>query len=118
MFFGFYLVAQETIVFGVVVSGQDQKPIEFAVVNINNTSKAVETDSLGQFRMVVPANETFILNFSRIGFQETSITVKPMPAGGKRYLTVVLVAKEEAEVVVTASRVIDGGMVREEVTAF
>ena len=116
--FAFCLVAQETIVFGVVVSGQDQKPIEFAVVNLNNTSKAVETDSLGQFRMVVPANETFILNFSRIGFQETSITVKPMPAGGKRYLTVVLVAKEEAEVVVTASRVIDGGMVREEVTAF
>lgn len=110
--------AQETIVFGRVTSTSDGKPVDFAIANIEGTSNVAETDSLGQFRLVVTPDENFRIIVTRIGYGEASLSVTAMKPGSKRYLTVKLAPREEAEVVVTASRIIDGGMVREEVSEF
>ena len=118
LLFSIPIYAQNALVFGTVISSQDSKPIEFAIVHVENSSLVTETDSLGQFRLNITAGEVQTLVVTRIGFHEASLRIPSMAEGGKRYLSVRLAPKEEAEVVVTASRIIDGGMVREEVSEF
>jgi hypothetical protein len=111
--------SQDVVVFGVVTSADRKQPLEFVIVNQKGVNKITESDSTGGFRLVVNAGEPVELVFTRLGYQETSIKLDAMKSGVKRYLSVSLAEKQSnLEVVINASRIQDGGMVREEVTEF
>ena len=113
------LKSQETVVFGVVRALQGDKPLDFVIVNEKGTSNTTETDSTGNFRLVVRPETAAKIVFSRLGYQDANFDVEPMKAGSIRYISVKMAEKGSGiEVLVQSSRIIDGGMVREEVSEF
>ena len=119
LFIPVLVFSQDVIVFGVVTSIVTNKPIDFATVYIKNTSNATETDSLGQYRLKIKEGEAATIVVTRIGFQEVEYRIPEMKAGSKRYLNIRLAESiSDLEIIVSASKILDGGMVREEVTEF
>jgi hypothetical protein len=120
--FGFLISichGQNPVVFGVVRTADKDRPLEFVIVNEKGSSNVAESDSLGNFRIVVNPSSPTQLIFSRLGYQEASISLEPMKEGVKRYVIVKMAPRNsDLEVLVQSSRIIDGGMVREEVTEF
>jgi hypothetical protein len=113
------LNAQETVVFGVVRTLEGDKPLDFVIVNEKGTSNSAETDSTGNFRLVIRPETATKIIFSRLGYQDANFDVEPMKTGAIRYISVKMAQKGSGiEVLVQSSRIIDGGMVREEVTEF
>lgn len=118
-FLPFWAHSQDVVVFGVVTSIVTNKPIDYATVYIKNTSNATETDSLGQYRLKVNEGQAVTVVVSRIGYQEAEYKIGEMKAGSKRYVNIRMAESiSDLEIVVSASKFLDGGMVREEVTEF
>lgn len=113
------VISQEAIVFGVVKDLDTGNFIDFATVFEKGTTNATETDNSGAFKLLIEPDKATEIVITRIGYQDASFRINPMKIGQKRYLTVKLAAKtSDLEIVVRASRIEDGGMVREEVTEF
>ncbi len=101
---------------GLVLDAVSEAPIEFATVYMDGTSQAVETSASGRYSIVVPAEEPFVLVFSRIGYQEARAEVAAMPARTSRQVDVSLApVNSELEVIVRESKIQDAGLIREDV---
>jgi len=110
------MLAQTAAVVGNIKDGLTGQPVDYVTVYIDGTSRAVESSINGNYSIDVPANESFKLIFSRIGFKEASAKVTSLAAGAQKRIDVTLAPLEsEVEVTVTESRLDEGGMVREEV---
>ena len=108
------LAAQTATITGNITDGSTGQPIDLAAAFIKAENILSETDQSGRYSIEVPAGEAFELGFSRIGYKETAVMIKPMKAGTTRQIDVQLVAFESGlEVVVTESRIEDAGIVRE-----
>ena len=115
----FSIKGQEATVFGVIKDIDTDQFIDYVTVFEANTTNATESDSYGQFKLVIDAEKATEIKFSRIGYLEASFKISPMKAGSKRYLTIKLAPEtSDLDIVIRASRIEDGGMVREEVTEF
>jgi len=116
--FGLFLLislsAQTATITGVISDGSSGQPIDLAAAFIRTENIISETDQSGKYTIEVPANQAFELGFSRIGFKETAVMIRPMKPGTTRQIDVKLVAFESGlEVVVTESRIEDAGIIRE-----
>lgn len=110
----FAAMTQIAVITGTITDADSGKPIELATVFIRVKNIVAETNDKGFYRLEVPADEAYILGFSRIGFKETAIEIAPMNAGTTRQIDVKLAPLEsDLEIVVTESRVNDAGMIRE-----
>ncbi|MBK8700306.1 MAG: carboxypeptidase-like regulatory domain-containing protein [Saprospiraceae bacterium] len=111
--------AQEVIVFGSVRDVSTDQPIEFADVIAGNGQAIATTDSLGNYMVRIPENKAITLKFSRLGYTMAEVPLKAMQPGTRRYLNVSLAPlTSDLDITVTASKIDDGGMVRETVSEF
>ena len=110
------LQAQNSIVVGKVKDGSSNEPVDLVTVYVKETNVVVETASSGNYEIVVPVNQDFTIVYTRVGYQEATTLVKSMPAGTRRTINVSLAPiGSDLEVIVRASKIEDGGMVREDV---
>lgn len=113
------LIGQKATIFGVVQDMDTDVFVDFVTVYQKGTTNASESNSDGQFRIEIEPDTEAEVIFNRIGYIDASYKIRPMKSGSKRYLTVKLAPKtSDLDIVVKASRIEDGGMVREEVSEF
>lgn len=106
----------QAIIFGKITDAASGEPIEFATVYIKGTNIAAESDIDGKYVINIPAYERATIIFTRIGYKEGDARVSPLSNGARRKIDVQLAASESnIEVIVTESRVQEGGMIREDV---
>ncbi len=102
---------------GQVTDVETGTPIELATIYIKeNTNYSTEASLNGNFTLKVPHNKRFTLLISRTGYKEGSIVINPMRTGETRKLNVKLASQESTlEVIVTASKLEEAGMIKEDV---
>lgn len=104
--------------YGTVTDADTREPLDFANVYLKNTNNAVDSKRNGSYILSVPAGQDFTLVVSRVGYQEATAKIKAIPVGSSRKIDVELVpTMSDVEIVVRESRIEDGGMVREDVSA-
>ncbi len=105
----------KAILTGTIKDALSAQPVDFVTVYVKNTTNAAESDTKGKWRLEVPANQRLILVFTRIGYKETSVDVEPLPANARQQIDIAFPPEDASiEVVVTESRIDQGGMIREE----
>jgi hypothetical protein len=111
------LYAQTSVVFGLVRDIDTGEGIDFVTVYIEGSQVVAETDEFGQYNIKVPAGQKSRLIFSRIGYTDLKVDIPVMEAGTRRNINIKMVPKaSDLEIVVSAGRIEDVGVVREEVT--
>jgi hypothetical protein len=102
---------------GIITDAVSGDPVELVTVYVKGTSNATESSQNGRYSLSVPANKSFEIVFSRIGYTEVSSEVKPIPAQRSRQVDVFMaLADSGLEVVVRQSKIEDSGLVREDVS--
>ncbi len=116
-----FLFAQNSdkaIIFGKITDATTGEPIDFATIYIKGTNTATESDVNGEYVINVPAYERATIIFTRIGYKEGSARIGSLSNGARRKIDVKLASAESnIEVVVTESRIQEGGMIKEDVVA-
>ena len=113
----FTLSAQNATIVGNVTDATTGESVEFATIFIRNSSKVTETNIKGRYQLQVPADKTVQIVFSRIGFQETNVTVNALKEGRRKRVDVAMQPSDsDIEIEVTESRLEEEGMIKEEVT--
>ncbi len=106
--------AQKAVIFGTVQDADSEATIELATVYIKGANLVTETDSEGTYSLEIPANQSFTIVFTRIGFKEISEDIPAMRSGSRRHLNAYLVPSDsDLEVIVRDSRIDNMGMVEE-----
>jgi len=115
----FPLSAQEANlakVTGLVTDAVSETPVDLVTVYIEGTNKAVETSTTGRYSITVPANEDFVLVFSRIGYQKVEAKIANMPPRTTRQVDVEMPPiNSDVEVIVRESKIKDAGIITEDV---
>jgi len=65
--------AQEVVISGRVISGEDNHPLEGVSIQINNSNKATRTDNDGRFKITAGLKD--ILKITSIGFEDQTIPI-------------------------------------------
>lgn len=105
------------LITGLVKDALSDAPIELVTVYVKDKNIVTETATTGRYRIEVPANEEFMLVFSRIGYKEASTRVQAMPPRSSKQVDVSMVSSDsDLEVIVRASKVEESGMIREDVS--
>ncbi len=108
---------QKALLTGTINDALSDEPVDFVTVYVKNATTASESDEKGKWRLEVPANQRFILVFSRIGYKETSIDVEPLPANARQQIDIAFPPEDASiEVIVKESRIEQGGMIREDMS--
>ena len=108
-------IAQKATIFGTVTDYDTRESIELAIIFTSN-SNVTESDLKGLYRIEVPSEEEVIISISRVGYQDATLKIQPMPSGVKRNINFKMVSTtNNLEIVITESKIEDVGMVREEV---
>ena len=108
-------IAQKATIFGTVTDYDTRESIELATIFTSN-SNVTESDIKGLYRIEVPSEEEVIISISRVGYQDATLKIQPMPSGVKRNINFKMVSTtNNLEIVITESKIEDVGMVREEV---
>jgi hypothetical protein len=101
---------------GLVTDAVNDLPIELVTIYIEGSNTAVESSNNGRYSIIVPANESFTLVFTRIGYQMAKTTINPMPARSNRQVDVSMApTNSDLEIVVRESKIEEGGLIREDV---
>lgn len=109
----------QATVFGVIKDIDSFEPIEFVTVSVKGSTRAVESNVQGEYRIEIPVNEDVELMFQRLGYQETEYRIPQLYEGAKRNINIKLVPDvSDLEITIRESRIEDVGMVKEEVTEF
>jgi len=123
------LFALTFLIIGPVLSAQDiatiqgrvydvdnDEPIAFATIYMDGTNTATESDDDGNFKFEVTAGYDLVLVLTRIGFKEARIDIARLRPGDIANYEVGLTLEDsEIEVVVTANKIENSGMIRESV---
>ncbi len=108
-------IAQKATIFGTVTDYDTRESIELATIFTSN-SNVTESDLKGLYRIEVPSEEEVIISISRVGYQDATLKIQPMPSGVKRNINFKMVSTtNNLVIVITESKIEDVGMVREEV---
>lgn len=110
---------QNAVITGTVVDGISEEPVELVLVYIEDQTVSAETATNGRYRIEIPAETALTLVYSRIGYKEVKARINPMPSGSSRQVDISMApADSDLEVVVRESKLEEGGMVKEDVSAF
>ena len=116
LFLAQFTHAQTANIVGLVTDANTENAVDFATVYIDGTSVATETDERGDYKLLVKANIPLTIVFSRIGYKEARLDLDPLQEGELRNVNVKLASLSSGlEVEVSASRIEDAGIIREEV---
>jgi hypothetical protein len=110
---------QKAVVFGRVISADSKVSISETKVSCDLCSEYAITDKNGEYTLSIPASTTLKVSYEKEGFQAITYDLEPIVIDGKRYINIYLAEdNKNIEVVIRASKIDDGGMVRERVTEF
>ncbi len=115
-FLGSGLLAQveQASITGKVTDVMNDRPVELVTIYVQGSNSAVETAANGRYVIRVPAAERFELVFRYVGYREERVSLGPLPAATSQQVDVALAPAESTlEVVVRASKIETGGMIRE-----
>ncbi len=118
-FFACNLFGQNVItVHGTLLDLQNNEPIELVSVYANEFSIETTTSQEGKYELIIPSGKATTIQFRRTGYKAAKYQL-PLMAEGTRYELNISLAPVESnlEVIITADRVEDAGMVREKVEA-
>lgn len=98
--------AQITRISGKVIDSKTRQPVDFATVNITNTTKAVTTAFDGTFSLETNAKDVQSVTVSFIGYAEQIV---PVVKGVDQVVTVLLVEEgvQGVEIIVEAKRIVN-----------
>lgn len=104
-------------IYGSIIDATTEQSVEFVTVFVKGTNNGISSTAQGTYSIVVPADESITLVFSRIGYNELTTKVSPTGAGKSRKVDVTMApAESSVEIEVTESRLEEAGMIKEEVT--
>lgn len=110
------LYAQSVIVYGTVSDQQNNAPVELVSVVVEGLSLQTQTNTEGKFEITVPSMTSVEIRFRRTGYIAAEYTVPPLASGNKFLLNLSLAPVETGkEVIITAEKIEDAGVVRERV---
>jgi hypothetical protein len=116
--FGTISAQDQPQITGIVTDALSEEPVELVTIYVEGKTTAVESAENGRYSINLPAEQSLVLIFTRIGYKESRIDIDPMPAGSSRQIDVALAPREsDLEVVVRASKLQEAGMIREDVEA-
>ncbi len=105
-------------VHGVITDRQNDEPIELVTVIAHDQQLLAESDSTGHYRLVLASAGESSIQFRRTGYKPLDYTLPSLAPGSRFELNVALAPlTTNLEVIVTAQRIEDAGMVREKVEA-
>ncbi len=106
-------------VYGTITDIQNGQPVELVTVVAPAHSKVVNSSVNGFYELVLPAGPAgILLEFRRTGYKPLNYTLQEIPSGSRFMLNVQLVpVASDLEVIVTAQKIDDAGMIREKVEA-
>lgn len=108
---------KKALLSGTIKDALSDEPVDFATVFIKNTSTATESDLDGKWELEVPADQRFVLVFTRIGYEEVNVDVEPLPQNARQQIDIAFPPEDAGiEVVVQESRIDAGGMIREDMS--
>lgn len=111
------LWSQQTVTIYGMITGQDNgEAVEFASVIAEEFNIVSQSDAEGKYELSIPAGRSTTLLFRRTGFAPAQYQV-PAIDEGKRFLLNISLASSATgkEVIITAERIEDAGMIREDV---
>ena len=109
---------KEIVVYGIVKDQDNNEPVELVSVISEEFSKSVQTAVDGTYEISLPARHITSLQFRRTGFKPATFTIPSLEPGNRFNLSVSLAnVATGKEVIITAQRIDDAGMVREKVEA-
>ncbi len=104
---------------GIIKDITNDEPIEFVTVVIENTNTVVESDQKGHFDISFQQSKETVIQFRRTGYKHLDYTLPLQQPGTHFELNISLVPiTSDREVIVTAQRIEDAGMVHEKVEPF
>lgn len=107
---------KKAIVSGLVTDANTGQPVDFATIYVRGTSFATESAINGRYSLSVPANQDFVLVFTRIGYKEAPVNMRALPAKSSIQVDVQMAPSDsDLEIIVTESRLEGAGMVRDAV---
>ena len=110
-------LSQNATVFGRITEIRNEIGIDFVSIYQEGTGNATESDANGFYSLSIPSGVECVIVVSRIGYNEEKYRIDGLPSGGKRNINFQLVPEEsDLGVTITAARIEDLGMVKEEVT--
>ena len=89
LFVSFSAYAQKATIMGKVLS-QDQVPLVAASVSVAGTTNGTQTNSAGEFKLIVSAETINLILIKHVGYQEKQISLR-LKGGEIRNLNIVLV---------------------------
>ncbi|MFM8450484.1 MAG: TonB-dependent receptor [Haliscomenobacter sp.] len=105
---------KKAIVSGLVSDAVTGQPVDYATVYVKGTNTATETAQNGRYSLTAPANQDFVLVFTRLGYKEASASIRSLPAKGTIQVDVQMAPSDsDLEIIVTESRLEGAGMVRD-----
>jgi len=112
--------AQQPVVLqGVIKDRSNNEAVEFVSVIIANTNTVVSSDSSGHYEISFQQNNETVIQFRRTGYKPWDYTLPLQQTGTRFELNVSLApSNTDMEVIVTAQRIEDAGMVHEKVEPF
>ncbi len=114
----FHLWSQDVTVYGIIRDQQENEPIELVSIIAEEFSRSTQTNVKGEFEIKLPAQNATILLLRRTGYKPTQVNIPAIDPGKQYRLDVSLASVATGkEVVITAERMEDAGMIRENVEA-
>ncbi|HUR31463.1 MAG TPA: carboxypeptidase-like regulatory domain-containing protein, partial [Saprospiraceae bacterium] len=112
----FLFKAQQNVIVYGTVTDEENNPVELVSVVIESLSLVTQTSMDGSFEMSIPSGQALVILFRRTGFKPADYNIPAIEAGKRFRLNVILPSNATSkEVIITAERVEDAGMIREKV---
>ncbi len=108
---------QNVILFG-IISDEDNNPVEQVSIIADEFSITTQSAEDGSFELSLPSNNSTVIQFRRTGFKHASYNLDAIDPGKRFRLNIKLASSATSrEVIITAQRIEDAGMIREKVEA-
>lgn len=107
---------QNAIVTGTITDVESNEPIEQVSVVAQEFSITTQTGIDGRFELIIPANNATVILFRRTGYKPVEYKIPAIETGQRFRLNISLASNATGkEVIITAERIDDAGMIREKV---
>ena len=105
-------------VHGIILDDENHEPVELVTVVAEQFSISALSDEAGRYKIRLPPNTGTTLKFRRTGFKPLDFELPPLQANQSFVLDISLASNATSrEVVITAQRIEDAGMIREKTEA-
>lgn len=112
----FTMWSQDVTVYGMITDQESKEPVEFVSVIIEGSNITTQTNARGEYEINIPPNTSATLLFRRTGYKHVDHKIPPVQPGKQYKLNLSLAITDAAkEVIITAEKMEDAGMIREKV---